>query len=143
MKIKEDSVLITCAVRYALGRTSYMPGAVMDELKPLLNKMSGRNLQVMQTDINEYIERVSQDWNLKFWIDFFVKINKEIERREIGSSTSWTSKEETSWRFAKLAEPQKRHHDGCMGCAHLEKDTEEYPCSECSYNYMDKYEGEL
>ena len=82
MKIKTDSVLITCAVRYALGRQSYMPSAVMDELKPLLDKMSMRNLQVMQADITEYIERVSADWNLRYWMDFLNDVNDEIERRE-------------------------------------------------------------
>ena len=87
MKIKTDSVLITCAVRYALGRQSYMPSAVMDELKPLLDKMSGRNLQVMQTDIVGYIERVAEgrvaeDWNLRDWMHFLIDVNDEIERRE-------------------------------------------------------------
>ena len=82
MNIREDSVLITCAVRYALGRQSYMPSAVINEIYHLLPKMSTRNLIVMYRDITEYIKRVRDDWNLNYWGNLLVDVGKEIERRE-------------------------------------------------------------
>lgn len=75
-------MLITCAVRYALGRQSYMPSAVINEIYHLLPKMSTRNLIVMYRDITEYIKRVRDDWNLNYWGNLLVDVGKEIERRE-------------------------------------------------------------
>lgn len=33
-----------------------------------------------------------------------------------------------------------KEHDGCMDCAHVDLASDDYPCSECSYNYTDKYQ---
>ena len=33
MTISVDPVIVTCAVRYALGRRSYMPGLIADEVR--------------------------------------------------------------------------------------------------------------
>lgn len=82
MEINRDSVLITCAVRYALGRQSYMPSSVVDELKPLLSKMSKRNLTVMRTDLKEYMEHVNNDWNYSYWLELLTEVETELERRE-------------------------------------------------------------
>ena len=48
MKIerKDDfgGAVLNCAVRYALGRRTYMPGLVMDEIRPMLKDCSERTL---------------------------------------------------------------------------------------------------
>lgn len=82
MEINRDSVLITCAVRYALGRQSYMPSSVVDEIKPLLSEMSKRNLTVMRTDLKEYMEHVNNDWNYPYWLELLTEVETELERRE-------------------------------------------------------------
>ena len=33
-----------------------------------------------------------------------------------------------------------KEHDGCMDCVHVDLASDDYPCSECSYNYTDKYQ---
>ena len=33
-----------------------------------------------------------------------------------------------------------KEHDGCMDCVHVDLASDDYPCSECSCNYTDKYE---
>lgn len=33
-----------------------------------------------------------------------------------------------------------KEHDGCMDCVHVDLASDDYPCSECSCNYTDKYQ---
>lgn len=33
-----------------------------------------------------------------------------------------------------------KEHDGCMSCVHVALASNDYPCSECSCNYSDKYQ---
>lgn len=46
MKIEREDdfggAVLNCAVRYALGRMSYMPGLVMDVIRPMLKNCSER-----------------------------------------------------------------------------------------------------
>ncbi len=44
-----------CAVRYALGRQSYMPSLVMGYITPLLPEFSNRQLSVLQKDLESYL----------------------------------------------------------------------------------------
>lgn len=32
-----------------------------------------------------------------------------------------------------------KEHDGCIDCVHVDLASDDYPCSECSCNYTDKY----
>lgn len=34
---------------------------------------------------------------------------------------------------------QDVEHDGCKGCKYVCKNIDEYPCTECKQNYVDKY----
>lgn len=45
--------VLNCAVRYALGRQSYMPHLVMDFIRPLLPSLSGKTLWCFDNDIEE------------------------------------------------------------------------------------------
>ena len=49
--------VLNCAVRYSLGRRSYMPSLVIDFITPLLPKLSLKTLAVMENDIREAIAR--------------------------------------------------------------------------------------
>lgn len=52
--INEDfGTMLICAVRYALGRQSYMPGLVQDYIRPILPCLDKRTLSVIQRDIEE------------------------------------------------------------------------------------------
>ena len=43
--------VLICAVRYCIGRQTYMPGLVMDFIRPLLPKLDSKTLTVMERDI--------------------------------------------------------------------------------------------
>lgn len=52
--IDEDfGTMAICAVRYALGRQSYMPGLVQSYIMPMLPYLDKRTLSVMRRDIEE------------------------------------------------------------------------------------------
>lgn len=94
MKITRDDdfggAVLNCAVRYALGRATYMPGLVMDEIKPMLPDCSDKTLWCFERDISEYLEGVdwtSDDpfgarWNDADWMRFLEAVRTEIERRK-------------------------------------------------------------
>ena len=46
MKIEPNDdmggAVLNCAVRYSLGRASYMPGLVMDEIRPMLAGLTAK-----------------------------------------------------------------------------------------------------
>ena len=46
---------LNCAVRYCLGRSSYMPGLVMDEISPMLPHLSPKALWCFERDIQEWL----------------------------------------------------------------------------------------
>lgn len=82
MNDKINSVLPVCAVRYALGRQSYMPSVVIDEIMPLLPEMSDGDLQVMRNDISDYLTHENESSiEYKLWSDLYNKIICEQEKR--------------------------------------------------------------
>ena len=61
MKIKDNSVLPVCAVRYALGRHSYMPSLVISEIIHLIPSLMDRDLTCMRNDIADYLTHENKD----------------------------------------------------------------------------------
>ena len=78
-----ESILV-CAVRYAIGRKTYMPSMVIDYITPLLPYLSYWILGLMAAEIidhnyegglgDEMIDR-------PYWIDFLQRIRLEMEGR--------------------------------------------------------------
>ena len=94
MKITRDDdfggAILNCAVRYALGRASYMPSLVMDEIRPMLPDCSDKTLWCFEQDVSEYLGSV--DWavgdafyrrlNDDDWRRFLKDVRAEIEKRK-------------------------------------------------------------
>ena len=77
-------IILTCAVRYSLGRQTYMPELVINFINPLLSQLSDKTLYCMSKDISEansygdeYIDKPKWNW-------FLNNIKAEIEKREKG-----------------------------------------------------------
>lgn len=58
-RVKVDPVVLTMAVRYCLGRHSYAPGLIADEVRPVAGRL-GNQLEVMIRDIEEWL---AEDWH--------------------------------------------------------------------------------
>ena len=46
-------IVLNCAVRYAIGRRTYMPGLVIDFIAPLIPNLSNETLRCLDRDITE------------------------------------------------------------------------------------------
>ena len=79
---KNFETILLCAVRYAIGRQTYIPSLVIDYITPLLPYLSDNTLRLMANEITEYEayegglgdEKIDKP----YWIDFLRKIRLEI-----------------------------------------------------------------
>ena len=54
---QDFELMMISALRYAIGRYTYMPGITIDYIRYLIPQLSAKTLFVMKRDINEEIER--------------------------------------------------------------------------------------
>ena len=73
--------VLNCAVRYCIGRQTYMPKLVMDVIRPMLPDLSGRTLKVLEQDIAG-ADSYGADFDEAAWMEFLYSVRKEIARRE-------------------------------------------------------------
>lgn len=78
--------VLNCAVRYCLGRQTYMPGIIISFINPHIQKLSNRTLWTIQRDIDEAAVYPNGLGNPEIdkpkWIEFRNAIVAEIERRK-------------------------------------------------------------
>lgn len=88
MKIERNDdfggAVLNCAVRYAIGRRSYMPGLVMDEIRPMLKDCSDKTLWCFDRDISRWLEgRVGETMEYENeWAKFRDEVRRIIQERE-------------------------------------------------------------
>lgn len=71
-----------CAVRYCLGRRTYMPWSVMSFIKQFLPALSDNTLYVMARDIAETDNLGDTEIDAPMWTEFLAEIEKERKRRK-------------------------------------------------------------
>ena len=82
---KNFETILLCAVRYAIGRKSYMPSLVIDYITPLLPYLSDNILRLIADEIIEYgayegglgDEKIDRP----YWEQFLRKIRVKREKR--------------------------------------------------------------
>lgn len=84
-----DGAVLNCAVRYALGRMSYMPGLVIHQIAPILNDCSDKTLWCFERDIESWLNddysqhAYKEEYAYKEeWSRFLEKVKSEIEKRK-------------------------------------------------------------
>lgn len=94
MCVNDDfGLILNAAVRYAIGRQTYMPSAVIDYITPLLPCLDGRTLWCLERDIREqerYGETAYGDplIDKPGWIRFLNSVRNEIiSRKETGNAS--------------------------------------------------------
>jgi hypothetical protein len=71
-----------CAVRYCLGRRTYMPWSIMSFIKQFLPALSDNTLYVMARDIAEADNLGDAEIDAPMWAEFLAEIEKERKRRK-------------------------------------------------------------
>ena len=51
-----DGAGLNCAVRYARGRQTYMPGLVIDQITPILKDCSDKTLWCFERDVSQWLQ---------------------------------------------------------------------------------------
>ena len=82
---KDFETILLCAVRYAIGRQTYIPSLVIDYITPLLPYLSENTLRLIANEITEHDtyegglgdEKIDRP----YWLNFKRKILAEMERR--------------------------------------------------------------
>ena len=76
----EFGAVLNCAVRYCIGRRTYMPKLVMDVIRPLLPALTGKTLWCFERDI-EGADNYGADYDEEEWMRFLSEVKAEIARR--------------------------------------------------------------
>ena len=78
-----------CAVRYCLGRRSYMPSLVCGYITPLLPELTDTTLGCFERDIAErkLTGFFGDSCDYETWDEFYKAVCKEIERRKHENQT--------------------------------------------------------
>ena len=78
----EFGLILNCAVRYSIGRQTYMPHSVIDFITPLLPYVSGRTLGVLERDVADAAWYGHEIIDKPHWMKFLADIRNEMERRK-------------------------------------------------------------
>ena len=82
---KDFETILLCAVRYAIGRRTYIPSLVIDYMTPLLPYLSEDVLKLLANEITKYeaYEGALGDEMIDrpYWLEFLRKIRLEIGGR--------------------------------------------------------------
>jgi len=74
--------VINCAIRYCLGRRTYMPGVVCDYVRPLLPHLNQRTVACMERDIRE-CQNYGDECDVQTWTDFLKAVREVMFERDI------------------------------------------------------------
>ena len=77
---RDFELMIVCALRYSIGRESYMPSITIDYIRYLIPMLSANTLFVMQRDIKEEVERYDRSGREIFMKDEWLKLAEDIRK---------------------------------------------------------------
>lgn len=85
--ITEDfETILICAVRYAIGRQTYMPSIVIGYIRPLIGELNTNTLRVMERDVREAGYYGHETIDKPDWVRFLKNLQEEMKRRRAGDA---------------------------------------------------------
>lgn len=79
---EDFGAVLNCAVRYCLGRQTYMPKLVMDFIRPLLPSLSNITLYVMIKDVETANNLGDKNIDEPEWGKFLIECKNELDSRK-------------------------------------------------------------
>lgn len=83
---EDFQTMLICAIRYSLGRRTYMPHLVIDYITPLIKYLSDKTLNIIERDIREAenmgIGYGDEQIDKPKWLTFHQNIQEEINKRK-------------------------------------------------------------
>lgn len=83
VKLDDDDfgAILNCAVRYAIGRQTYMPSLVISYITPLLPYITNKTLGVFKRDYESATSYGDVRIDKPMWDKFYAAVCEEINRR--------------------------------------------------------------
>ena len=78
---EDFGLILNCAVRYSLGRRTYVPGAVCDFITPLIPVLSKKTLWCLMNDIESADSYGDEQIDKPIWMGLLSNIRCEMDRR--------------------------------------------------------------
>lgn len=75
-----DRNILIYSFRYALGRKSYSPGIVIDNIKNNIDKISSNDIELYIKEIDEY-SGYGLDFDKNMWMEFSDYLKSELKKR--------------------------------------------------------------
>ena len=75
---QDFELMMISALRYAIGRYTYMPSVTIDYIRYLIPQLSAKTLYVMKRDIDEEIARYTRMERELYMADEWAKLAEEI-----------------------------------------------------------------
>lgn len=87
-------LVLNCAVRYALGRRTYMPSAIVSFINPMLPMINDRTLHCLDQDIADakYEGGYGDECDEKVWLQFHDAVKTERMKRGQKLYVNWREK---------------------------------------------------
>lgn len=82
INLREDTSLIVSAVRYALGRESYISHTVPAEVRLILPQVSDGILNTLRNDVSDWLVRHQGNWTARDWEKLYEAVVREQEKRK-------------------------------------------------------------
>jgi hypothetical protein len=117
------AIMVTCALRYSLGRMTYVPGAIQDWIKYYWHDLDSNTKCIIVRDIFEYLydefrtsskhEALFDGYDIKEWEKFVVDrywLLDDNERKYIDKELKSRVKDSiwfTDWMMPKLYDSEK------------------------------------
>lgn len=82
---QDFGTICVCALRYAMGRETYMPSLVRDFVRPLLPQLSDKTIAVMISDCDfqkRYDAYGHEKIDKPAWLEWEKELKVEYERRQ-------------------------------------------------------------
>lgn len=89
-------LMMNCAVRYAIGRRTYMPSAVIGFITPLLSEINDRTLHCLDQDIVDakYSGGYGDECDKRDWMNFHEAVKAEKMKRGNPLYIHWKESED-------------------------------------------------
>ena len=79
---EDFGTVFICAVRYCIGRQTYMPRMIQRQIRPLLPQIDSGALLVMRNDIRTASSWGDEEIDKPGWMQFLADIEAELEARK-------------------------------------------------------------
>lgn len=83
INFNEDfETILVCAIRYALGRSTYMPGLVADYVTPFVPMLSKKTLGCIEKDLSNTSNYGDENIDKPIWMELLSKVREELNKDE-------------------------------------------------------------